>query len=78
MLVFPRWVDLALPHVFDRSAPAIRRRTVWFGREEYGGEREILLAPCPLVNLPRWTGTRPRNGPGADRRRRCATGPTLR
>jgi hypothetical protein len=52
MLVFPRCVDLALPHVFDRSAPAIRRRTVWFGREEYGGEREILLAPSAREPAP--------------------------
>jgi hypothetical protein len=79
MPVFPRSLNLALPHVFDWSAPAIRRRTVWFGREEYGGERDVLLVPCRLVNLPPRTGRRPRNGPGPGRRRpRRATGPTLR
>ena len=34
MSVFPSSLDVVLPHVFDWSAPAIRRRTVWLGREE--------------------------------------------
>lgn len=53
MPVFPGSLNLVLPHVFDWSAPAIRRRTVWFNRTEYGGKRDILLVPCRLVNLRR-------------------------
>ena len=56
MPVFPGSLNLALPHVLDWSAPAIRRRTVWFDRTEYGGERDILLVPCRLVNLPSAAG----------------------
>ena len=51
MPVFPGSLNLALPQAFDWSTPAIRRRTVWFDRTEYGGERDILLTPCRLVNL---------------------------
>ena len=63
MPVFPGSLNLALPQCFDWSAPAVRRRTVWFGREEYGGERDILLVPCRLVNLRRADGGAPAEEP---------------
>lgn len=63
MPVFPGSLNLALPEVFDWSAPAVRRGTVWFGREEYGGERDILLVPCRLVNLPAPDGGPPTDEP---------------
>lgn len=63
MPVFPGSLNLALPQVFDWSAPAIRRRTVWFDRTEYGGERDILLVPCRLVNLPGSGGGAPAEEP---------------
>ena len=51
MSVFPGSLNVALDTPFDWFAPAIEDRTVWFGREEYGGERDILLVPCVLANL---------------------------
>ena len=51
MSVFPGSINLALDAPFNWFAPAIKDRTVWFGREEYGGERDILLVPCVLANL---------------------------
>ena len=35
---------------------------IWFGREEMGGERDILVLPCRLLNLDKrkaflWTTT---------------------
>ena len=49
--VYPGSLNLALPEAFDWFAPAVARRTVWCGREEYGGERDVLLVPCRLVRL---------------------------
>jgi CTP-dependent riboflavin kinase len=49
--VFPGSLNVALDAPFDWFAPAIEERTIWFGREEYGGERDILLVPCVLANL---------------------------
>src|SRR3954468_2420797 len=49
--VFPGSLNVALGAPFDWFAPSIEERTVWFGREEYGGERDILLLPCVLTNL---------------------------
>ena len=49
--VFPGSLNLALPHAFDWHAPALRPHVQWFGREEYGGERDILLLPCRLPAL---------------------------
>ena len=60
MPVFPGSLNLALPDAFDWFAPEIRRRTIWFDRAEYGGERDILLVPCVLRNLeaePAWLWT---------------------
>ena len=51
MPVFPGSLNVALDAPFDWFAPAIKERTIWFGREEYGGERDILLLPCVLANL---------------------------
>ncbi len=51
MPVFPGSLNVALDAPFDWFAPAIEERTIWFGREEYGGERDILLVPCVLANL---------------------------
>ena len=50
-----------LPTCGDCGA-SVRPHIVWFGREEYGGERDILLLPCVLANLGRrnawlWTPT---------------------
>jgi riboflavin kinase, archaea type len=60
MPVFPGSLNLALPESFDWFAHDIRRRTIWFDRTEYGGERDILLVPCVLTNLaaePAWLWT---------------------
>lgn len=51
MEVFPGSLNVALNQHFDWFAPEVQRRVVWFGREEYGGERDILLLPCRLGNL---------------------------
>ena len=51
MPVFPGSLNVALPHAFDWFAPALQASLMWFGREEYGGERDILLLPCRLRNL---------------------------
>jgi CTP-dependent riboflavin kinase len=51
MDVFPGSLNVALQQRFDWFAPAVQRHVVWFGREEYGGERDILLLPCRLGNL---------------------------
>ena len=51
MPVFPGSLNVALPHAFDWHAPQLQADTVWFGREEYAGERDILLLPCRLRNL---------------------------
>lgn len=49
--VFPGSLNVALPEPFDWFAPDHSRRTIWFGREEYGGERDVLLIPCRLPSL---------------------------
>ena len=49
--IFPGSLNIALPEPFDWFAPDHIRRTIWFGRDEYGGERDILLIPCRLVSL---------------------------
>ncbi len=62
MPIFPGSLNLALPHPFDWHAPALEPHLIRFGREEYGGERDLLLLPCELRNLGRqraflWTTT---------------------
>jgi CTP-dependent riboflavin kinase len=51
MPVYPGSLNLALDHNFDWFAERYRASTIWFGREEYGGERDILMLPCELVDL---------------------------
>ena len=51
MEVFPGSLNVALRQPFDWFAAHLQRHVVWFGREEYGGERDILLLPCTLRNL---------------------------
>ena len=62
MPVYPGSLNLALDHNFDWFAARYKASTIWFGREEYGGERDILMLPCELVDLGRrkaflWTPT---------------------
>ena len=51
MPVFPGSLNIALDHVFDWFDARYETHRIWFGREEYGGERDILLLPCDLVSL---------------------------
>jgi len=51
MSVFPGSLNIALDHVFNWFDPRYEPHRIWFGREEYGGERDILLLPCALVSL---------------------------
>lgn len=58
--IFPGSLNIALPEPFDWFSSENARRTVWFGRDEYGGERDILLIPCRLISLagePAWLWT---------------------
>jgi CTP-dependent riboflavin kinase len=62
MPVFPGSLNLLLSEAFDWFAEDITRRTTWFGKAEYGGERDSLLVRCVLLNLEResaylWTTT---------------------
>lgn len=43
-----RWL---VPKAFDWHAPELEPYVVRFGREEYGGERDVLLVPCRLRSL---------------------------
>ena len=49
--VFPGSLNIALDQVFDWFDLRYASHRIWFGREEYGGERDILLLPCELVSL---------------------------
>jgi CTP-dependent riboflavin kinase len=51
MPVFPGSLNIALDHVFDWFDARYEAHRIWFSREEYGGERDILLLPCELVSL---------------------------
>src|SRR5262245_31382711 len=51
MSVFPGSLKIALDHVFDWFDARYEAHRIWFGREEYGGERDILLLPCELISL---------------------------
>ena len=51
MVIFPGSLNVALDVNFDWFEPAVEARTIWFGREEYGGERDVLMLPCRLRNL---------------------------
>jgi CTP-dependent riboflavin kinase len=49
--VYPGSLNIALSQAFDWYAPAIAVRSIWFGMEEYGGERDILLVPAVIESL---------------------------
>ena len=51
MSVFPGSLNIALDHVFNWFNARYEAQRIWFGRKEYGGERDILLLPCELVSL---------------------------
>jgi CTP-dependent riboflavin kinase len=51
MPVFPGSLNIALDHVFNWFEARYKPHRIWFRREEYGGERDILLLPCELVSL---------------------------
>ena len=51
MPVYPGSLNLALDHAFDWFATRHAGNVIWFGREEYGGERDILMLPCELVDF---------------------------
>jgi len=62
MNIFPGSLNLVLEHEFDWTAARYQPFIIWFGREESGGERDILLLPCVLTNLDKrkaflWTTT---------------------
>jgi CTP-dependent riboflavin kinase len=62
MNVYPGSLNLVLKHEFDWTAARYQPFIIWFGREEMGGERDILLLPCVLINLDKrkaflWTTT---------------------
>ena len=62
MPVYPGSLNLALDQIFDWFAPQYQSHIIWFEREEYGGERDILMLPCELVDWGRrkaflWTPT---------------------
>jgi hypothetical protein len=62
MPVFPGSLNLALDQAFDWFAARYQPHIVWFGRDEYDGERDVLLLPCVLETLGRrkaflWTPT---------------------
>jgi hypothetical protein len=40
-----------LDHLFDWFDARYEAHRIWFGREEYGGERDILPFPCELVSF---------------------------
>lgn len=46
--VFPGSLNLVLPQAFDWHSTELKHHLIWFRREEYGGERDILLLPCRL------------------------------
>jgi CTP-dependent riboflavin kinase len=51
MNIYPGSLNLLPEHRFDWRAACYQPLIVWFGREEMGGERDILLLPCVLANL---------------------------
>jgi CTP-dependent riboflavin kinase len=60
--VYPGSLNLALEHTFDWFAERYQAQIIWFGSEEYGGERDVLLLPCELLDFERrkaflWTPT---------------------
>ncbi len=56
MPVYPGSLNVALAHPFDWFSPRYGRHIIWFGREEYGGERDVLMLPCLIVEPDRRNG----------------------
>jgi len=50
--VFPGSINVALDEPFDWFDARWETAVISFGREEYGGERDILLLPCSLSTAP--------------------------
>jgi CTP-dependent riboflavin kinase len=48
MDIFPGSLNLEMEDSFDWYAKQYQPHIVRFGRDEYGGERDILLLPCIL------------------------------
>jgi CTP-dependent riboflavin kinase len=46
MPVFPGSLNIALDHVFDCFDARYEAHRMWFGREDYGGERDICCFPA--------------------------------
>ncbi len=51
MELFPGSLNVRLDRKFDWYADGYQPSILQFGREEYGGERDILLLPCALPEL---------------------------
>ena len=51
--VFPGSLNVELDSPFDWFDARWKNAVIEFGREEYGGERDILLLPCSLSAAPR-------------------------
>ena len=49
--IYPGSLNLALDRAFDWSVPQFKPHMIQFRKEEYGGERDIMLLPCILANL---------------------------
>src|SRR5215467_10720156 len=69
MRVFPGSLNLRLDQPFDWRTPSYQPNIIRFGRQEYGGERDILLLPCILASLGRrhaylWSAIHPTFGVG--------------
>ena len=67
MNIFPGSLNLLLENKFNWREAKYQPSIIWFGREEMGGERDILLLPCILANLENrkaflWTTTNLENG----------------
>jgi CTP-dependent riboflavin kinase len=49
--LFPGSLNIALDHVFNWFDARYEAHRILFDREEYGGQRDVLLLPCELVTL---------------------------
>jgi hypothetical protein len=50
-IIYPGSLNLALDHAFNWFDPKYAESLNSFGRQEYGGERDILFIPSSLPNL---------------------------
>ena len=51
MPIFPGSLNVVLESPFNWFQAELQAHRIWFGKEEYGGERDIWLIPCVLPNL---------------------------